>query len=288
MFRHISIGLLLLGLPHEVLADRVPLLAFSQGARPNDTAFENKSTLVLENNDTLGRKVLKIKFAAGDSFGMSRGRLRDWRAFDSLEFEVLNPQAKPVAIAITIKHAGSKNFRTRADVSIELKPGKNSARVDLRQLVNNDKSRPDLSSVQHWYVTCPGTAPLLYFGDIWLVSGANAGKPGRGRVVKTDPARMKRIRSAKMPPVTQPVEFHTRQADAILSALEVFPPDNPWNEVVEDWPLHANSSRMIASIGGVDGLEMRRLIVLFDMMVWSSISRGANLTTLVGSGRDAK
>ena len=34
-----------------------------------------------------------------------------------------------------------------------------------------------------------------------------------------------------------------------LIALEVFPPDNPWNQVVADWPLHPNSQNIIASIG---------------------------------------
>ena len=52
-----------------------------------------------------------------------------------------------------------------------------------------------------------------------------------------------------MPPITNPVMFHTPEADAILSALEVFPADNPWNQVVSDWPLHPNSAKIIASIG---------------------------------------
>ena len=49
--------------------------------------------------------------------------------------------------------------------------------------------------------------------------------------------------------------FNTPEADAICSALEVFPPDNPWNQVVEDWPLHPNSGRIIASIGVDDPLR---------------------------------
>jgi len=67
--------------------------------------------------------------------------------------------------------------------------------------------------------------------------------------VRGDPARLARIRAAKMPAITRPVLFHTPEADAICSALEVFPPDNPWNQVVEDWPLHPNSNAIIASIG---------------------------------------
>jgi hypothetical protein len=43
--------------------------------------------------------------------------------------------------------------------------------------------------------------------------------------------------------------FDTSDADAILSALEVFPPDNPWNLDVSNWPVHPNSKNMIATIG---------------------------------------
>lgn len=65
----------------------------------------------------------------------------------------------------------------------------------------------------------------------------------------SDPARLARLRSAAMPPISKPVMFCTPEADAICSALEVFPPDNPWNQVIEDWPVHANSDAIIAQIG---------------------------------------
>src|ERR1700677_611745 len=67
--------------------------------------------------------------------------------------------------------------------------------------------------------------------------------------VHGDPARLKRIRAAKMPAFAGPVMFDTPEADAIVSALEVFPENNPWNLVVADWPLHPNSKFIIASIG---------------------------------------
>src|SRR5262249_26624015 len=53
----------------------------------------------------------------------------------------------------------------------------------------------------------------------------------------------------KMPAVTKPVLFNTREADRILEALQVFPPDNPWNQDVSRWPVHPNSKRIVASIG---------------------------------------
>jgi hypothetical protein len=52
-----------------------------------------------------------------------------------------------------------------------------------------------------------------------------------------------------MPPITGPVPFDTPEADAICAALEVFPPDNPWNAVVSDWPVHPKSKELVASVG---------------------------------------
>ncbi len=68
-------------------------------------------------------------------------------------------------------------------------------------------------------------------------------------IVTGDPARVERIRKATMPKIDKPVSFDTPEADAILAALEVFPEDNPWNLVVSDWPLHAKSKEIVASIG---------------------------------------
>jgi hypothetical protein len=76
--------------------------------------------------------------------------------------------------------------------------------------------------------------------------------PSTGTVppqVHGDPKRLERIRAAKMPVINKTVLFDTPEADVIVSALEVFPPDNPWNLVVEDWPVHPNSKNIIASIG---------------------------------------
>ncbi len=68
-------------------------------------------------------------------------------------------------------------------------------------------------------------------------------------VVTGDPARVERIRKATMPKIDKPVMFDTSEADAILSALEVYPEDNPWNLVVENWPLHPKSKAIVSSIG---------------------------------------
>jgi hypothetical protein len=85
----------------------------------------------------------------------------------------------------------------------------------------------------------------LSFPLILAVAAAQQPKPA----VSGDPARVERVRAAKMPAVTAPVPFDSPEADAICSALEVFPPDNPWNLLVEDWPVHPNSKAIVASVG---------------------------------------
>jgi len=52
-----------------------------------------------------------------------------------------------------------------------------------------------------------------------------------------------------MPRIAEPVLFNTPEADALCTALEVFPPDNPWNQLVDEWPLHPESASIVASIG---------------------------------------
>jgi len=52
-----------------------------------------------------------------------------------------------------------------------------------------------------------------------------------------------------MPEITAPVMFGTPEADRILEAMQVLPPDNPWNQDVSKLPVHADSDRIIASIG---------------------------------------
>ena len=50
------------------------------------------------------------------------------------------------------------------------------------------------------------------------------------------------------PVVTAPTLFNTPQADAIVSAMQIMPRDNPWNEDISRRPLLANSAAMIVRI----------------------------------------
>src|SRR5205814_3293814 len=50
------------------------------------------------------------------------------------------------------------------------------------------------------------------------------------------------------PVVTTPTLFNTPQADTIVSAMQIFPITNPWNEDISRRPLLANSGTMIAQL----------------------------------------
>ncbi len=52
-----------------------------------------------------------------------------------------------------------------------------------------------------------------------------------------------------MPPFYKPLLFNTPEADAVLSAMQIFPPDNPWNEDISRLPVHPDSDRLVASVG---------------------------------------
>lgn len=50
------------------------------------------------------------------------------------------------------------------------------------------------------------------------------------------------------PVVAAPVLFNTPEADAIVSAMQVFPTDNPWNEDISRRPVLSNSDAMLAQV----------------------------------------
>lgn len=247
--------LLLFAVEAEAVERRVPLLNVSKGQLPNDSALENQTKWTIEaGSENRNGKVLKVVFAEGDSFGVSRGAsVRNWQPFAAVEFTAFNPSTKGVRLSFAARHRGTTGFQTRVEMPVMLEPGRNAVRLSIEEMVNVDGSKPDMSDVIHWYLANPpGQTPTLYFGDFLLVGGEASSTTERGggsRRLRTDPARLERIRSATMPKFTGPVMFDTPEADAILSALEIFPADNAFNQLVEDWPLHPNSKNIVASIG---------------------------------------
>ena len=67
------------------------------------------------------------------------------------------------------------------------------------------------------------------------------------------------------PVVTNAVLFNTTNADAIVSAMKIFPVTNPWNEDISRRSLLTNSDAMIAQIISDLAANRRTLIAFFEM-----------------------
>lgn len=273
----------------------MPLISPSQGQVPNDTGSDGLSKLTIEKSTELGPNSLKVVFAPGDSFGDRSSRIKNWKPYSRLTFEVMNPGTGPINLEFNINHKRTYNYQTRTVHSIKLKPGRNTVNIDLATLANVNGTSPDLANVVKWYINCEeGQSPTLFFSDLVLRGDASSEVPAHGPVgpgaagrfrvrgtigdakvdltvepiegpqvsakpvVSGDPARLARIRAARMPKIDKVIEFNTPEADAVLSAMEIYPPDNPWNLIVSDWPRHPDSKAFVASIGESKVLRANR------------------------------
>jgi hypothetical protein len=272
--------------PAGASPQKAVLLNVSAGQIPGDTGMDDKTKPEIVELKELGGKALKVPFAPGDSFGGNAGANRNWKRFAFLRFDVFNPSSALVALEVDVAHSRSSSYQTRVAVPVKVKPGKNQVKLGIDEMANVNGSMADLAHVVRWFIVdTHNKGPTVYFSDIWLEGGEApaASTPGpqslvgyrvKGKIggmavdltvtpfavsglsaepasasVHGDPARLARIRAARMPKFGAPVSFDSPEADAIVSALEVFPPDNPWNLDVSDWPLHPNSKNIIASIG---------------------------------------
>ncbi len=278
-------------LPGQAPAPRAYLLNVGKGQTFTEIGSDDKTRPKLVRNvKEPGGKALEVAFFPGDSVGDRVARVTNWKPYSALRCNILNPGKETVTLVLTIFHARTKNYDTRVVVPVKLKPGKNEVRLALDELANVNGSAPNLASIRRWYFADEAKkAPTLSFSDIWLEadtpaaaaagSGPLVGYRIKGKVgnldvdltvtpfqlgpavkeaavkVQGDPARLARLRKTRMPKITRPVLFNTPEADALCSALEVFPPNNPWNLVIEDWPLHPRSKQIIASIGAAKGLR---------------------------------
>ena len=250
-----SMGLVLLfalagqppGAAEEPGTHKTYLLNPSKGQLPTDSGTEATKVSLAESKE-LGGKVVKVEL--NDSIGDRVARVTDWRPFSRLCLDLVNPGRDDLQLAFNVRHQQSVNYATRVDMPVVLKPGKNEIRWNVSDIKNTNGTNPDFANVVRWYIAIQSPAATVYLGNVWLEGGdATAASTKSTAVVHGDPARLTRIRAAKMPEFDKPVPFDTPEADAILSALEVFPADNPWNLVIEDWPLHPNSQNIINSIG---------------------------------------
>ncbi|MGA2255480.1 MAG: hypothetical protein ABSG53_12515, partial [Thermoguttaceae bacterium] len=162
----------------EAWARKDALLNVAGGQIPDDTGSDGATKMTIEDNAQLGSKALKVVFAPGDSFGVRSSKVRNWKLYVALEFELFNPEKGDVGLQFNVRHKRSTSYQTRVEHGFTVKPGKNSIKIGLDEMANVNGSVPDLSDAQRWYINPTGGKSLtLYFGDIFLVGDDAAQAP---------------------------------------------------------------------------------------------------------------
>ncbi len=99
-----------------------------------------------------------------------------------------------------------------------------------------------------------GLFPSLLLGGALLAGTAWTGRINQnGRILGT------------LPVVTNSILFDTSNADAVVSAMQIFPVSNAWNERVSFLPVLSNSDAMIAQIMSNLSASRRTLIAFQEM-----------------------
>ena len=68
-----------------------------------------------------------------------------------------------------------------------------------------------------------------------------------------------------LPVATNSILFNTTNADVVVSAMQIFPVTNPWNEDVSHRPVLVNSDAMIVQINSDVGSSHRKLLLFQEM-----------------------
>ena len=236
-------------MPKHPESKKAFLLRGTKGEIPSETGSEATVVGKSESKD-LGGPALEIKLVDSGLFRTSRNSgVVDWTPFATLRLDIVNSGKEAVDVEFDLFHGDTKNFATRVVVPINLKPGKNAVQIAVDEMKNTNGSSADLAIVKRWYVANTGKPITLIVGDIWLEGRMAKGGSEKASGIKTDLKRLERLKAAKPIPVDKPIHYNTPEADAIMSALEIFPSDNPWNTIIEDWPVHPNSVKIVDSVG---------------------------------------
>ncbi|MFO0810604.1 MAG: right-handed parallel beta-helix repeat-containing protein [Gemmataceae bacterium] len=227
------------------------LLRGTAGELPSE-AGDDGTKMTKVTSQEFGGTAVQIELI--DTFGQKRATVEDWTPYHTLRLDIVSKGAKDLQVEFNLFHSGTQAFATRVVAPFVLKPGKNEVRIAVKDLKNTNGSPAKLAEVRRWYVASQTRATLLV-GDIYLEGKASVAAAG---AIKIDAARLARIKSARMPTFAKPVLYNTPEADAIMSAAEIFPADNPWNTLVDDWPVHPNSKAMVASVGADKPLRYNR------------------------------
>ena len=118
---------------------------------------------------------------------------------------------------------------------------------EIGAIIGKDEPKPDASKVVAPVTpAAPGTSTAISNPS---AEGEKPPPPKNNLAGLTGVASAPSGGTARIPDFKAPIMFDTPEADAIMSALQIFPKSNPWNQDVSKLPLLPESDKMVAHIG---------------------------------------
>lgn len=143
----------------------------------------NKNALQLslaEEHCTQGASCLKVIFPAGKYPGLNiwKPKPSDWSGFDTLKFDVYNPQGEVVRFGILLKDEQGDSYADRYDGYFAFKPGENNFELNITGLKTNNKKRQiQLDKIKELTIFLfePKNETTLYLDNVRLEREKKAG-----------------------------------------------------------------------------------------------------------------
>ena len=174
------ISLLLAGaLPFSLYAEKkTNLVKIQSGEMFSDVAADVAQALSEENTGGNAAS-LKVTWSNADgSCGVYNPALKDWSAANTLVISIYYPGKDLAKLSLVVAPKdlkGKSRYEARSDSSYMVKPGQNTIKIPLGDLVTNGGQPLDLKEVQQFYFTADpkivGSEKsfVLFFQELYLL-----------------------------------------------------------------------------------------------------------------------
>jgi hypothetical protein len=118
---------------------------------------------------------LKIVYKGGGSVGMWNPKVSNWSDFNFLKMVFYNPSQEIIKLNFAARDDSKvRDYSTRFDQNIILRPGKNEITIPIQGATNNSGNPFNLKKITHWFIWAPtakADKPVtVYLCDIYLTT----------------------------------------------------------------------------------------------------------------------
>lgn len=151
------------------------ILNIQQGELFNDIGEGVDVSLSEEYAVKQGGLSIKIVYKGGGSCGEWNPKRSNWSDFNFLKMVFHNPSNEIIKLNFAARDDNKKrDYSTRFDQGIVLRPGKNTITIPIQGATNNSGEPFNLKKITHWFIWAPTAKPdkpvTVYLCDIYLTT----------------------------------------------------------------------------------------------------------------------